>query len=246
MLNFFPPIRILKSMYLIIIFSIIFSYALYAQNEIKNDVSQINKRTLPANVLDNYKQQEDFYYDRYHQDADIPWLMYVAIFIDNILTWLFGDKENDLISILFYALMFLLIIYFAYRAVKSDKTSPLELNAYGKIPDLHFDGENVLLNNSDELFKKAMKNKQYNIALRISYLKILKNLSDKEIIVLKPEKTNSEYLADVKKESLKSQFSHVINIFEYIWYGNVGFDEKLLLRFVDTFEEFNQTVLTEK
>jgi hypothetical protein len=62
-------------------------------------------------------------------------------------------------------------------------------------------------------------------------------LSDKEIINLKKEKTNKQYMTEIENKQIADAFKDVAVRFEWIWYGNFPVDEKLM---VNSKKEFNK------
>lgn len=56
------------------------------------------------------------------------------------------------------------------------------------------------------MIEEAIANRNYRFALRLNYLRSLKILSDKEIINWKIDKTNHEFIGEIKHSNLKSTF----------------------------------------
>ncbi len=75
------------------------------------------------------------------------------------------------------------------------------------------------------LLSKAIKNKDYRLATRYYYLTLLKLLSDHELITYDKDKTNSEYLFELKDNNMRSHFSYLSYIYNYVWYGEFSVDE---------------------
>lgn len=67
--------------------------------------------------------------------------------------------------------------------------------------------------------------KEFRYAIRYHFLYVLKKLSDKKLIEWNGEKTNHEYLTELKSETQRNQFSEMIYVFEYVWYGEFEIDE---------------------
>ena len=63
---------------------------------------------------------------------------------------------------------------------------------------------------------------------RYLFLKSLKLLSDNDIIEYKKEKTNYQYLAEIKDMQLARTFREVAYRFDWIWYGDFPIDERLM------------------
>lgn len=55
--------------------------------------------------------------------------------------------------------------------------------------------------------------------IRLYYLWLLKDLKDKKLINWLPEKTNADYISELKNELLRKEFIYLSYLFNYIWYG---------------------------
>ena len=84
--------------------------------------------------------------------------------------------------------------------------------------------ENIHQINFDEAIDNAISVKDYRLAVRLLYLRSLKQLSDAGLINWKIEKTNSAYLNELKDEEQRRRFSIVTRQFEYVWYGDFPVD----------------------
>jgi hypothetical protein len=73
----------------------------------------------------------------------------------------------------------------------------------------------------DRYLRQAIENGDYRMAVRIYYLNILKQYSLREIIKWKKDKTNTEYLTEVRRSESPTynDFRAVTLIFERVWYG---------------------------
>ena len=77
----------------------------------------------------------------------------------------------------------------------------------------------------DKLIKDTLKLGDNRLAIRYYYLWILKKMAEKDIIDWNPEKTNSDYLYEIKSNTLKTDFSYVSYLYNYIWYGEFEVDQ---------------------
>ncbi len=84
------------------------------------------------------------------------------------------------------------------------------------------DVENDLHESDLERFlRQALESGNYRLALRIYYLMILKNMSLKEWIEWKKDKTNYEYVRELRsKTDIQPQFRAITTLFERVWYGD--------------------------
>lgn len=85
--------------------------------------------------------------------------------------------------------------------------------------------ENIHTIDFKEIVKKSKQDKDYRLTIRYYYLWLLKSLSDKEIIEWDIEKTNSDYLYEIKSEKLKDNFKYLSYIYDYSWYGEFDINE---------------------
>ena len=70
------------------------------------------------------------------------------------------------------------------------------------------------------MLEKALLNDDYRLAVRIYFIFILKDLSEKNWIVWKKEKTNISYLMEMRGKKQYESFNESVSIFELVWYGN--------------------------
>ena len=90
---------------------------------------------------------------------------------------------------------------------------------------LVYEDEDIHETDIDGLLQKAIHNKEYRLAIRYYYLSVLKTLSNKKLIDYHIDKTNSEYLFEIKNESIRNEFSYLSYIYSYVWYGDFPIDE---------------------
>jgi hypothetical protein len=65
----------------------------------------------------------------------------------------------------------------------------------------------------------------YRLAVRYYYLWLLKKLSNNEIIDWHWDKTNSDYLYEIKNTGLRKDFEYLSYVYDYSWYGDFPLDE---------------------
>lgn len=63
------------------------------------------------------------------------------------------------------------------------------------------------------------------LAVRYYYLWVLKKMSDREIIKWHWDKTNSDYMYEIKDSGLKNDFKYLSYVYDYSWYGDFPLDE---------------------
>jgi hypothetical protein len=78
----------------------------------------------------------------------------------------------------------------------------------------------------DKRLSDALAQEQYNLAIRIHYLQIIRALSGKKYIRWSKEKTNREYLRELKGTKLEEPVRNITSVYERIWYGNRQTDQE--------------------
>jgi len=63
-------------------------------------------------------------------------------------------------------------------------------------------------------------------------------LKDGGVIEWLPDKTNSNYLYEIKNAEVKNQFSHLSYLYEYIWYGEFSINDREYQEAKTTFGNF--------
>lgn len=80
-----------------------------------------------------------------------------------------------------------------------------------------------------DFLTKALQEGNYKLAVRIHYLIIIKELSVKNYIEWKKQKTNGEYLSALFGQQIFPLFQKSTTVFERIWYGDIDINEKTYL-----------------
>jgi hypothetical protein len=87
----------------------------------------------------------------------------------------------------------------------------------------------------DELIINALDKKQFKIAIRYLFLKSLKLLSEGRLIELKHNKTNHQYLSEIKSDQIAGAFRNATFRFEWIWYGEFQVNEEIMKNSLNDF-----------
>ncbi len=103
--------------------------------------------------------------------------------------------------------------------------------------------ENIHEADFETLLANALTNKEFKLAVRILYLKTIKQLADKEIIKWKKEKTNGHYIREIASPKTSSMFSFLTLAYENAWFSTYQVDEakykKLSRHFYDFINQLN-------
>ncbi len=193
-----------------------------------NEEYTVDVRVLSDDVLEKYKNDPDFDYEGGPKEAD-DWITKIKNWINQQLAIIYSSKVySTLLDYLYYGLMIAALILIIRGLIKADRRGLL----FGKINSNEIkiieSEEDISQLNFDVLINAAVEGKDYKLAVRYLFLKSLKLLSEKEIIEIKNNKTNHQYLLEIKNSNISKAFQTTSSRFEWIWYGNFPVDEDVM------------------
>lgn len=91
-----------------------------------------------------------------------------------------------------------------------------------EVPD---DGHNdIFAINYDQEINKAAEAGNYRLATRLLFLRLLRTMSDRQVINYKQDSTNMDYLLQLAGSPLYKEFFQLARAYEYIWYGEFSIE----------------------
>lgn len=168
---------------------------------------EIKKERTYQNFLVKEKKNENF-------------LKQLRTYFIQWLSRIFGTKAARIIlSILPYALIILALVLIILRVTNVEVSKILKPNIKTTEGEVSFHDENIHEIDLDTLLKKAEEKKDFRLALRYLYLKVLRLLSINNHIKWQIHKSNYEYKRELSEKSYYSLFAQLTRDFEYLWYG---------------------------
>jgi hypothetical protein len=139
-------------------------------------------------------------------------------------SWL-GDYTYDgFWRWLIYALLAAAVVFVVLKLLQVDLT-----RAFGRAPRRAALDYETLSENIHELdfpaqLRAAEEAGNLRLAVRLGYLALLKQLSDRALIAWQPDKTNQAYLRELasQRPALRLAFAERTRQFEYVWYGELA------------------------
>ncbi|WP_321307404.1 hypothetical protein [Marinifilum fragile] len=196
---------------------------------------EIYKKAITQSRIENYRQQSDFNYE-YSEVENISLFDKIRLMINRWMAFLI--KSLGVVWFLRYIILGGIIVLLIYIILKSNASGLF--SPHQKIINIPFaddvNPENV---NWEEEIEKAVKMGEYRLAIRYQFLSSLKSLSKNNFINWKAEKTNYDYINEIKDKQVKTDFNDLSNLYEAVWYGNFSIihDEYALIG--QDFEKFN-------
>jgi len=193
-----------------------------------DDEFKVDVRILSDDLLEKFKNDPDFDFDGGPKEAD-DWITKIKNWINQQLALLRSSKVySTILDYIYYGLMIAALILILRGLIKADRRGLF----FGKISSNEIkmieSEEDINQINFDELITVAVDRRDYKLAVRYLFLKSLKLLSEKEIIELRNNKTNHQYLSEIKNNRISSAFQIATSRFEWIWYGDFPVDENVM------------------
>ena len=188
--------------------------------------SSLVERKLSDNLDEKY-QGDEFDYDVKTGEAE-NLLARFFNWLGRILRNTFGidipPGAFKVMEIIVYILMGGLVIYLLIRVLINEKFNSIFTKKAKSIIDIDLAEQHIENIDLDALLSDAIKQGEYRLAIRYQFLKVLKLLSQKNLIDWHFEKTNSDYQQEIEKPDIKARFKEVAYIYDYIWYGEQEID----------------------
>jgi hypothetical protein len=100
-------------------------------------------------------------------------------------------------------------------------------------------GDIFAINYQKEIDKAAQQG-NYRLAVRLMFLQLLKNLSEKNIIRYSQERTNMDYLIQLQPTRYYPDFFRITRNYEYSWYGHFTVNEEAYRIIKNDFTNFER------
>lgn len=190
----------------------------------------IELRQVPGSTIDSLKKDDAFWYadhvfekkaakeNNFRPDnPPLQWmnmttlLVIVVLFLGILLWYLF---QNNIVG--------------RNRAIAGDKAGE-EITA-----------DNIFEINYQKEIEKAINARDHRLAIRLMFLRLLKQLSQKKIIEYKQERTNFDYLSQLYSTSYYNDFFRLTRNYEYTWYGKFDVNPETFRIIKNEFENFDR------
>lgn len=173
---------------------------------------------------------------------------WVSMKYQQLQEWLFGDyTANRLVAAMLLILPYILIaaiiglIVWLFIRLNPGPS----LIGEPETGSVSFNEEEKIVRSQDisSLIESAIRAGDYRLAVRYYYLLLLKHLNEKGLINYEFQKTNSEYLAEIKDESYKPKIKRLMRLYDFIWYGSFTVSEKDFSLAQNSFRETENAIL---
>ncbi len=192
------------------IFGFLFLFCLSHLNAVDyapKDTVRLEPLSFDSVTYQEFKTQKQF--DYYNQHPDEP--NWIQKWKNGFYRWLtdrlsYNLTEKQFENILIFGLIVLLILIVVFLFIF--KPSLFYMNRKQKL-DYQIENEDIEGYNFERLIQEALNKEEYSDAIRWTYLRILKTLNQAELISFDSNKTVNEYVYEIKRNDLKSDFKNL-------------------------------------
>lgn len=185
-----------------------------------------------------FKSKEKNAWDRFKE-----WL---AGIFKRLFSFTNNETSMNFVEILLKSIAVIIVIYVIYLIAKAILNKEGQWvfgkNSDKKIIDYEDVEKNIKNADFEKLIQQALKSGEKRLTIRYYYLWLLQKMSAKEIIVWDIEKTNSDYLYEIKNPKLKDDFAYSSYLYNYIWYGEFDLDDMTFEKAKITFDNTLKTI----
>lgn len=231
--------------FLVVICVCLYSISLFAHDEftvvesvqdslqVQIDSSFVDQKSFNEANLEEYRQSGDFDYEKV--DKEPSWIQrfwnWVKDIIIDVLRFFFDDIDPVLGFLGFVLrlipwIILIIMVVLVVRYWSGIRSRASRKKSDSSSVDFSDDEELIKRTNLKALLKKALEENDFRLAVRFSYLIILKRLSEQKMIEWQQEKTNEDYIRELKDTKIKTDFAESTYWYDFVWYGNFDIDRK--------------------
>lgn len=156
----------------------------------------------------------------------------------------FDHGINSNLAIILLIIIGLVLLFFILQAAMGSNifVRNKKIKTAGTSLSLEEIEENLAENDPTDLIEQAVNAGNYRLALRLYYLKIIRELSLADVISWKRDKTNGDYLKELRMDALHVPFRNITLAFERIWYGNRNLSAQEFQQIRPEFDHFINSI----
>jgi hypothetical protein len=218
----------------------------FTEKDIAIDSATIKVKHFRANFKNKYSEKEFIYeFKTPEKNAWDRFMQWLSNFLKSIFNFTDGKAAMKWAQILIQIFAFLIVLGVVYMIVKAvlnkDGQWIFGKNSDRKIINYNEIEKNLHLVDFEKLIASSLASDEKRLVIRYYYLWLLKKMTEKGFIKWDVEKTNSDYLNEIKNGSQKEEFAYLSYLYNNIWYGEFELDEAI---FDKARKAFAQSIVT--
>ena len=218
----------------------------YTEADIYVDSDTIETKAFQKNFKKKYTD-ENFVYEQKtpEKNAWDYFMEWLASIFRKMFTFKDPQASLNFVAILLKVLAVLIIVFVIYLIVKAliNREGQWIFSKEAKQKVIHYSDieKNIHLLDFEKLINESIQSGEKRIAIRYYYLWLLKVMARNHYIEWDIEKTNSDYLFELKNPAHKEEFTYLSYLYNYIWYGEFEIDETAFMKAENQFKKSLKT-----
>ncbi len=205
---------------------------------LREDSAVVQVRKIDAWSLSEYYADSDFVYDR-PLPATLTWWERFQHWLGRRLSELFSSPAGEAFWEVFpYVFVAGVVIFVLFHLLQGEFGGVFYKPGTSRTELGRQELENFHATNFATLISSACAERQYRLAVRYLFLKTLQQLAAQQRIAWKAEKTNHDYLSELRASPLHQPFRELVWWFEHVWYGEFSVNEATFARAQAAFRAF--------
>ncbi|HRH39395.1 MAG TPA: DUF4129 domain-containing protein, partial [Flavobacteriales bacterium] len=185
--------------------------------------NEVVLRSFDAQRIARYKVDPDLQYDKDIVQVPSWWERFKA-WLAEWFAGLFGEAVAGFFSSYLFLIICGAIIVVAIVIMSRGSLRRVFHGAPRSQAEVITADEDIREMDLASLIAEAERDGDLRRAVRLHYLLVLRQLVDRGVLKWSPERTDRDYMAQIKDEALRSRFAHVALVFQWVWYGHAEVD----------------------
>lgn len=190
-----------------------------------------NRNTPSEKQWNDLTGQKDFSYRNEKENAVTPqqkpanpnWFL-------KMLNAIFGFFASGVGEFILWGLLIAGIAWAVFKLVLGEKTFLFGKSSKKKEEVIVTEEEELMEVNWEQRLQKAIAENNFRLAVRYSYMYMLRILQERQLIDYRNDKTNHDYYSELDNTKFKQPFRQLTRQYEFAWYGGYplsasGFDQ---------------------
>lgn len=150
--------------------------------------------------------------------------------------------SSPLIEALFWILIIGGFLVFLVLFLSNSNVKIFRSSKGIKTEEIEEETDNIFAINYQKETDKAIQSGNYRQAIRFMFLNLLRDLSEKDIIKYKQDRTNFDYLLQLHNTAWYDGFFKLARNYEYAWYGHFSVDAEKFNMIRKEFKNFENRI----
>jgi hypothetical protein len=191
------------------------------------DTARVDLRVVPRGAIDRFRGESDFDYGRQLEAPESLWNVIMRKIAQWMRDLMGADGVTTFWDVVTYVIVGAALLFVVLRLLDADTRSLFFRSKKAETAGAAEIDEDVRTIDFHEQIARALATGDFRLAVRLHYLRLLRDLDARGTIAWRRDKTDGDYLREVGDAPMRSGFERATLLFEYVWYGDFPIDRRL-------------------